>query len=218
MCATESPEGAKTITGTAHMLHERIWKRKMDERWKPKSAKAFEREKYPRAATLAVKPVGKNHFIPRWFIRDLWAADGKVLRWRRAEAGWTSAPRGFGEWGYRHNLYSDRLEAYLALLEGDAKRPIEMLLDTRPLNMPQREALVGFLIIQMLRNPFFIEAVQQGIAPIIAREGYADDPTMPARAFEVNVPQQRLLRPNLQACDVEPLGDRQIHDAGIRSA
>lgn len=178
------PEGAKAITGTAHMAYEHIWKRKMDERWKPKSAKALEREKKPRAATLAVKPVGKNHFIPRWFIRDLWAVEGKVLRWRRIESGWSSARRGFGEWGYRHNLYSDRLEAYLALLEGDAKQPIEMLLDTHPLNRTQRESLVGFLIIQMLRNPYFIEAVQQGIAPVIAREGYADDPTMAARAFE----------------------------------
>ena len=177
-------EGAKTITGTSHLVYERIWKRKMDERWKPKSAKAIEREKNPRAATLAVKPVGKNHFIPRWFIRDLWAMDGKVLRWRHSEAGLMSAPRSFGEWGYGKNLYSDWLEAYFSLLEGDAKRPIEMLLETQPLNGPQRESFVGFLIVQMLRNPSFIEAVQQGIAPIIAREGYADDPTMAVKAFE----------------------------------
>jgi len=177
-------EGAKTITGTAQLVYERIWKRKMDERWKPKSTKAIEREKNPRAATLAVKPVSKNHFIPRWFIGDLWAIDGKVLRWHRSEAGWMSAPRGFGEWGYGKNLYSDWLEAYFALLEGDAKRPIEMLLDTRPLNAPQRESFVGFLIVQMLRNPSFIEAVQQWIAPVIAREGYADDPTMAMKAFE----------------------------------
>ena len=177
-------EGAKTITGTAHLIYERIWKRKMEERWKPKSAKATEREKSPRATRLAVKPVGKNHFIPRWFIRDLWAYQGKVLRWRRAGAGWRSAARGLGEWGYRHNLYSDWLEAYFALIEGDAKQPIEILLEIRPLNGPQRHSFVGFLIIQMLRNPFFIEAVQQATAPVIAREGYADDPTMAARAFE----------------------------------
>ena len=178
------PEGVKTITGTAHLAYEQIWKRKMDERWKPKSAKVIEREESPRSATLAIKPVGKNHFIPRWFIRDLWAVDGKVLRWRRTEAGWTSARCGFGEWGYRHNLYSDRLEAYFALLEGDAKRPIEMLLDAQPLNCPQRESFVGFLVVQLLRNPLFIEAVRQGIAPVIAREGYADDPNMATRAFE----------------------------------
>lgn len=176
--------GEAIITGTARMAYDHIWKRKMDERWKPKSAKAAEREANPRRATLAVKPVGKNHFIPRWFIRDNWAVDGKVLRWRRAEAGWMSARRGFGEWGYRHNLYSDQLEAYFSLLEGDAKRPIQMLLDTIPLNEPQRDALVGFLVIQLLRNPQFIDAVHRGIAPAIAQEGYADDAEMPSKAYE----------------------------------
>ncbi len=176
--------GDNIIAGTAHMAYEHIWKRKMDERWKPKSAKAIEREKNPRAAKLAIKPVGKNHFIPRWYIRDNWAVDGKVLRWRRTDDGWTSARRGFGEWGYRHNLYSDRLEAYLALLEGDAKRPIEMLLDTRPLNRPQRESFVGFLVIQMLRNPHFIDGMRRQIAPVIAAEGYGDDPGMPTKAYE----------------------------------
>ncbi|WP_448662851.1 DUF4238 domain-containing protein [Sphingomonas sp. CJ20] len=102
-----------------------------------------------------------------WRIRDLWAVEGKVLRWRRDGDGWTSARRGFGEWGYRHNLYSDRLEAYFGLLEGDAKKPVEMLLDTRPLNGPQREAFVGFLIIQLLRNPAFIEAHNEHLAPVL---------------------------------------------------
>ena len=137
------PEGADTIRGKARMVHERIWSKRLEERWKPKSAKAIEREANPKLAKLAVKPVGKNHFIPRWFIRDHWATDGKVLRWRRTPDGWTSSKCGFGEWGYRHKLYSDPLEAYFSLLEGDAKRPIEMLLKTHPLNSPQREALVG---------------------------------------------------------------------------
>lgn len=176
--------GTRIIIGTARVAHEHIWKRRMDERWKPKSAKAIDLEKNPRAARLAVKPVGKNHFIPRWFIRDNWAVDGEVLRWRRTDSGWTSARRGFGGWGYRHNLYSDRLEAYFSLLEGDAKQPIEMLLDTRPLNGPQREAFVGFLVMQMLRNPYFAETLKRGIEPVIAALGYADDMDMPARAYE----------------------------------
>lgn len=82
------PQGAGIISGTARMAHERIWSKRMEERWKPKSEKAIKREANPRRATLSIKPVGKNHFIPRWFIRDNWAVDGKVLRWRRgSEAG-----------------------------------------------------------------------------------------------------------------------------------
>lgn len=176
--------GAGTISSTAQLCFENIWKPRMDERWKPKSAKAIEREKNSREDTLAVKPVSKNHFIPKWFIRDLWSIDGRVQRWKRDKAGWVSKPLSFGQWGYRQKLYSDRLEAYFALIEGDAKLPIEMLLDTRPLNGPQRESLVGFMIIQMLRNPFFMESTQHLLMPVIEQAGYADDPTMAERAFE----------------------------------
>ena len=178
------PEGADSIRDTARIVHEQIWSKRLKERWEPKSAKAIEREANPKRAKLAVKPVGKNHFIPRWFIRDNWATDGKVLRWRRTSEGWTSTKRGFGEWGYRHELYSDRLEAYFSLLEGDAKRPIEMLLETHPLNSPQREALVGFLVIQFLRNPYTIAALQRAVAPVIAELGHGDDPGMPREAYE----------------------------------
>lgn len=177
-------DGVDTISATARIVHERIWSKRLEERWKPKSAKAIEREANPRAATLAVKSVGKNHFIPRWMIRDHWATDGKVLRWRRTSESWTSKKLEFGQWGYRRELYSDQIEAYFSLLEGDAKRPIEMLLETLPLNKPQREALVGFLVIQFLRNPYFIAELQQGIAPVIAEFGHGDGPEMPRKAYE----------------------------------
>ena len=178
-------DGADTISATARLVHEHIWSRRLEERWKPKSAKAIEREaNLPQAKKLAVKPVGKNHFIPRWFIRDHWATDGKVLRWRRTSEGWTSRKIGFGQWGYRRELYSNQLEAYFSLLEGDAKRPIEMLLETLPLNAPQREALVGFLVIHVLRNPYFIAALQRASAPVIAELGYGDDAEMPRKAYE----------------------------------
>ncbi|WP_167392238.1 DUF4238 domain-containing protein [Mesorhizobium sophorae] len=178
------PAGAAMITATAKLAYEHIWKRSMEMRWKPKSQKAMEKDANPPRPKLSVKPVGKNHFIPRWFIRDHWAVGGKVLRWRRTNDGWKSAPRGFGEWGFRQKLYSDRLEAYFSLIEGDAKEPVQMLLDTRPLNGPQRESLVGFLVIQMLRNPYFIDAVRVDIAPTLAEHGFAGDLEMASKAYE----------------------------------
>ena len=178
-------DGADTIGATARLVHEHIWSRRLEERWKPKSAKAIEREANPpQAKKLAVQPVGKNHFIPRWFIRDHWATDGKVLRWRRTSEGWASRKIGFGQWGYRRELYSNQLEAYFSLLEGDAKRPIEMLLETLPLNAPQREALVGFLVIHLLRNPYFIGTLQRASAPVIAELGHGDDSEMLRKAYE----------------------------------
>ena len=181
-CLGQESEG--TISATAHIIYERFWSKLLEQRWKPKSAKAIEREANPKRTKLPVKPVTKNHFIPRWFIRDYWSTNGKILRWRRTLDSWTSSKRPFGQWGYHRKLYSDRLEAYLSLLDGDTKQPIQMLLETHPLNPPQREALVGFLVIQFLRNPYFIARLQQGLAPIIAELGDDGDPEMPRKAYE----------------------------------
>ena len=48
----------------------------------------------------------------------------------------------------------------------------------------QREALVGFLVIQVLRNPYTISALQEALAPVIAELGHGDDPEMPRKAYE----------------------------------
>ena len=178
------PEGTELIRGTARLVYDRIWSIRSEERWKPKTEKAMEREKNPKQTNLAVKPVERNHFIARWFIRKYWAIDERIWRWRRRNGEWTSDSLGPGQWGYRHNLYSDRLEAYFGLLEGDARRPIEMLLATHPLNEPQRQSLVGFLVIHFLRNPYFIQALEQALTPVIAKLGHAEDTEMPRKAYE----------------------------------
>lgn len=166
------------------MAHDHIWKKRIDERWKPKSKKILERAKNPRSPKLAVKPVSKNHFIPRSFLKTNWATNDELLRWKHTQSGWRSSQQNFGKWGFRRGLYSDKLEAYFGLLEGDATQPIDMLLNMRPLNDPQRNAFVAFLIIQMLRNPHFIETSEKGLAPVIANSGQSHDPTMARRAYE----------------------------------
>jgi hypothetical protein len=45
-----------------------------------------------------------------------------------------------------------------------------MILDVEPLNQPQREALVGFIVIQRIRNPHFIESLKKSFAPVVASE------------------------------------------------
>ena len=177
--------GAETISTIARIIYEHIWSKRLEERWKPKSVKAFEREENPKRAKLPVKQVNRNHFIPRWFIRDHWATDDKVLRWQRTSNGWKSLERGFGQWGYGNKLYSDRLEAYFSLLEQDAKCPVQMLLKRYPLNSPQREALIGFLVIQILRNPYFIAGLQQRLAPVMAELGHGGNTEMARKAYEL---------------------------------
>ncbi|MBA1143868.1 MULTISPECIES: DUF4238 domain-containing protein [Mesorhizobium] len=178
------PAGSVMIAATAKLAYEHVWKTFMETRWKPKSQRAIERDANPPKAKLSIKPEKKNHFISRGFIRDHWAVGGTVLRWQRSDGGWQSASRAFGKWGFGHNLYSDRLEAYFGLIEGDAKKPIQMLLGREPLNGPQRESLVGFLVIQILRNPNFINAVRGMMGPNLEKLGYADDLDMASKAYE----------------------------------
>ena len=176
--------GWASINDTAREFYNHHWRERLETRWIPKSAAAAARERNPKPRHLAVKRVDKNHFISRWFIRDLWATDGKIMRWRRTEEGWTSARRGFGKWGYRHKLYSDGLEAYFAMIEGDAKKPIENLMRMTPLNQPESISLVAFLVIQVLRSPFFIDRIKSQLAPKIVEFGYGDDPDMANKAYE----------------------------------
>jgi hypothetical protein len=155
------PAGAAEIIESAQHYHEHVWRKLVADRWGPQTERALEREANPRKTTLPIKPVEKNHFIPRWFIRDHWAEDSEVTIWRRNGDAWGKLHRNFGKWGFRPRLYSDRLEAYLSLYDGDAKDLVSMLLERRPLNQPQRTSWVSFLVVQVIRNPFFIDALLQ---------------------------------------------------------
>jgi len=159
------------------------WLRRYRKRWKPRSLTALEREKNPpKLKPRAPKPVEKNHFIGKAFIRRYWATNGMIKIWRKLPTG--AFARGelepYGKWGHRKNLYSDQLEDYFGLVEGDAAQPLEMLLSGEPLNEPQREASIGFFVIQMLRNPTFLGRIEAGMKAIVAssvgtRESQDDD-------------------------------------------
>jgi hypothetical protein len=161
-------EGVKKIEGTAQNAYQQVWLKFLNERWLPKSRKAIEREGNPRPpAKLAVKPVLDKHFISRWLIRDYWAAGPKATCWRKSGCAWSRHKILFAKWGHQRRLWSDRLEAYFGLLEGDAKKPIQMLLATEPLNTPQQQAFIGFLVIHLLRNPKFIGKLRVGTQDVL---------------------------------------------------
>ena len=166
MCLNE--KGIERIENTARILSEHIWIKRYNERWKPKTIAALEKERCPKKAKLTVQRVDDTHFIPKSFIRRYWSKNGNVCRCRKTETGsFETSIISYGKWGYRRNLYSDKLEAYFGLVEGDAVRPIEMLLKVEPLNKPQKEALVGFIVIQRLRNPVFISSLRDHIRSIV---------------------------------------------------
>jgi Protein of unknown function (DUF4238) len=146
------------------------WSRRYRERWGPKSLAALDREKNPKKPSpRSPERVDKNHYIGKSFIKNYWAVNDLMQRWRRDSTGEFVAlpPDSYGKWGHRHQLYSDRLEDYFGLVEGDAAVPLRMLLESEPLNDPQRKALVGFLLVQQLRNPSFIAKLHDGMKPVV---------------------------------------------------
>ena len=161
--------GLERIENTAKNCAE-SWEKRYRERWSPKSLTALERDKTPRKPMhRSPKPVEKNHYIGKSFIRKYWSTNGQIKRWRKNVSGEyvPNRPEPFGKWGHQKNLYSDKLEDYFGLVEGDAAIPLEKLLNSILLNYPQREALVGFLMIQQLRNPLFVSSLQAAMKPVV---------------------------------------------------
>lgn len=131
---------------------------------------ALQREKAPPKPQLrSPKEVSKNHYIAKALIRDYWSTAGRIKRWRKNATGefLPSPSQPFGKWGHARGLYTDKLEDSFGLVEGDAARPIAMLLASEPLNNPQRQALVGFLMIQQFRNPAFLSSLKAAMKPIV---------------------------------------------------
>jgi hypothetical protein len=151
---------------------EHIWIEKYRERWKPKTEAALKKDKAGRKKTKIVpQKVDENHFIPKSYIKKYWSEGQFIYMGIKAPDSVEHKVRTpLGSWWFRINLYSDHLEAYFSLLEGDAAKPIEMVLKVEPLNRPQREALIGFIVIQRIRNPHFMEFLAKSMSPLVANE------------------------------------------------
>ena len=181
--------GLAKINNTAKNLAEYVWLKKYNERWKPKTVAAIKKEATPKATKLVPKRVESNHFVPKSFIKRYWSENNSIFPFtKNANSGFMREEgKSFGQWGFAKNLYSDRLEAYFGLLEGDAVHPLEMLLSVEPLNRPQREALVGFIVIQRLRNPHFMASLHHQMKPIVADKvgsGHESDPDYMRLVYE----------------------------------
>lgn len=174
-----SEDGIRKIEQTAENIANSIWIKLYNERWKRKSESFFAKEKNPKKTEIKPKPVEDNHFIPKSFIRRYWSSGQHIFKFTKLGNGKIKKEKvGLGQWGFVKNLYSDHLEAYFGLLEGDAVRPMEMLLNVEPLNRPQRESLIGFMVIQRLRNSQFIDTLSRKMIPVVASEvggGKEDD-------------------------------------------
>jgi len=185
-------DGAAKISNTAMIFAEHVWLKKYSERWKPKTEKALKKESSPEVAPtpIVVPPQkkNKNHFIPEFFIESYWSKLNTIFRFTKNTNGEATRDlKTFAQWGYLKNIYSDEREEWFGLLEGDAERPLKMLLNVEPLNRPQRESLVGFIVIQRLRNPHFMDSLKLQMKPIVADGvggGCENDPGYMRQVYE----------------------------------
>lgn len=153
----ESKDGKDKIENTAQNFSNYLVEEKYNKRWKPKTIKELERERSNEVKEIISKPVSKNHFIPKFYIKKYWSLDCNIQIFYKNSLSFNkSTIKSYGSWGFSENIYSDRLEAYFGLIEGDAAHPIEMILSDKPVNAPQRKALIGFIVLQQIRNPSFI--------------------------------------------------------------
>lgn len=164
------------------------WRKRLRVRWMPKTERLLAEEETQRKTKLSIVPRSKNHFVAEFFIRDFWSENQEIAIYRRSEDGGVSRKlKSFSKWGFVHNLYSDATEAWFGLIEGDAKRPLEMLLQRKALNQPQRDSLLAFLVIQLVRAPAFRDRIVEGVKPVIAKtvgDESAEDVEYQKKAFE----------------------------------
>ncbi len=160
--------GKQKILNTGKILAENVWLEKYHNRWKLKTRAALKKENIPAVSKpLKINDVTDNHFIPKSFIKRYWSEKGRIRKNSISKGTVNYKDIPFGTWGFVPSLYSNQLEAYFGLIEGDAAMPIQKILKVEPLNTPQKQALVGFIVIQYIRNPVFIESHNEKLKPII---------------------------------------------------
>jgi len=166
-----SEGGIKKIEQTAENIAKSVWVKLYNERWKRQTESLLVKEKSPKKGKITPKTVEDNHFIPKSFIKRYWSSGQHIFRFSKLEnEEYRQDKIGLGQWGFVKNLYSDHLEAYLGLLENDAVKPMEKLLKVEPLNRPERESFIGFIVIQRLRNPHFMDSLRRQMIPVVAAE------------------------------------------------
>lgn len=197
--------GKAKIAATARNCAEHVWLRVSRERWEPKTIAALKKEKTGKKERIVTPPqVTENHFIPKYLIKRYWTDGQSIYKCIKTPTGLKEKIRTpSGSWGFKQNLYSDKLEAYFGLLEGDAAKPIEMILNVEPLNRPQREALVGFIVIQRLRNPHFIQSLTSSLGATLGPEVKFEDKAYMRAVYETLYSQNdfydKLARPILHS-------------------
>ena len=203
----EGPVISQRIENTARILADRIWNVLLGQWHKQFPAIIVPSENTKRRPIKmperdSSSTIRRQHFTPT-FSNKYWASgsERKVRVYRRGinEAiVWKDLA--YRKWGYEKFLYSQQLERWFSLVEGDASGIYSKLLDMIPFGELERRYWVAFIIIQLLRTPTFIETLLPGLAVAIvkSRLNYPTDVASLRRAYETLF-EQRCVRNVLSA-------------------
>lgn len=161
------------IESTALVLAERVWLPLCEQWWK--RYPAIPQEHSTPAKRIAPQPTDggnrRQHYSPD-FSNKHWAAAGKLRVYTLGVDGSVrSKDVRAKSWGRERFLYSQDLEHWFSLVEGDAGIPYKKLLQMIPLNEDETNRWVAYLVAQRFRTPAFIGRLLPRLGRFVIERG-----------------------------------------------
>lgn len=176
------------IENTASILAEHMWRRLCERWWERFPA-------IPQESAKSVKRLGRHpqlggtrrmHYSPA-FSNKHWASAGKLCVYTLGVDGTVrSNDVPARSWGRESFLYSQELEYWFSLVEGDAGEPYKKLLDMVPLNEDETKRWVAYLAVQWMRTPAFILRLLRSVSRFVTDQSldFPTDTGSLRRAYE----------------------------------
>jgi hypothetical protein len=179
------------IENTARNAADGLWK-PLTAKWRARrpSIEATQKSKGPAKLWKRTKTHfrRKMHYVPQSTTRQ-WADEtsGKFVVYTIGIDGEIRARSSPAKsWGVAEFLYTQPLEHLLGLIEGDARRAYEKLVDIVALDDADTRHWIAFVIAQYIRTPRFIRSMLPKQEVVIKQSGirYPTDPAHLGRALE----------------------------------
>ncbi len=186
--ALKSPHIQDRIENTASILAEHIWLRLCERWWERFPAIAQEGAESVKRIGQHPQPSGtrRMHYSPA-FSNKHWASAGKLRVYTLGVDGTVrSKDVPARSWGRESFLYSQELEHWFSLVEGDAGEPYKKLLDMVPLNEDETKRWVAYLAVQWMRTPAFILRMLRKVSRFVTEQSldFPTDTGSLRRAYE----------------------------------
>ncbi|WP_334396224.1 DUF4238 domain-containing protein [Bradyrhizobium sp. AZCC 2289] len=185
----ETKEEQAKIDATARNMADGVWKPLLA-KWRKRRplvempGQAAKRSKLVKPAKSVFRK--HMHYVPQSTTKQ-WASakSGKFTVYKIGADGEVKAEATTAKlWGAAPSLYTQGLEHLLGLIEGDARRPYQKLVDIVPLDAMETRRWIAFLIAQLIRTPRFMRSILRYQKAWIESTGF-NYPTTPAHLGQV---------------------------------